>query len=63
MNDFEQYLNWLQLDPISFLVNFSHELAQIITTYDFLSAKQAILILFVCELGGSHNYQMWPTVG
>ena len=25
------------------LVNFAHELAQIITTYDFLSATQAIL--------------------
>ena len=34
--DFEQYLNRLQLDPISLLVNFSHELAQLMTTYDFL---------------------------
>ena len=42
-SNFEQYLNWLQLDPISFLVNFSHELAHIMTTYDFVSAKQAIL--------------------
>ena len=42
-SDFEQYLNQIQLDPISLLVNFSHELAQIITTYDFLSARQAIL--------------------
>ena len=42
-SDFEQYLNRLQLDPISLLVNFSHELAQIMTMYDFLSAKQAIL--------------------
>ena len=28
---------------LSLLVNFSHELVQIMTTYDFLSAKQAIL--------------------
>ena len=42
-SDFEQYFIRLQLDPISLLVNFSHELAQIMTTYDFLSAKQVIL--------------------
>ena len=41
--DFEQYFNRLQLDPISLLVNLSHDLAHIMTTYDFLSAKQAIL--------------------
>ena len=41
--DFEQCFNRFQLDPISLLVNLSHELAQIMTTYDFLSAKQAIL--------------------
>ena len=42
-SDFEQYLNRFQLDPISLWVNLPHELAQIMTTYDFLSAKQAIL--------------------
>ena len=42
-SDFEKYLNRLQLDPLSLLVNFSHELAHIMTPYDFLSAKQAIL--------------------
>ena len=42
-SNFEQYLNWLQLDPILLLVNVSHELAQIMTTYDFRSATQAIL--------------------
>ena len=42
-SDFEQYLNRLQLDPISLLVNFSHALAHIMTTYDFISAKQVIL--------------------
>ena len=42
-NDFKQYLNQLQLDPISRLVNFAYEVAQIINTYDFLSAKQSIL--------------------
>ena len=42
-SDFEQYLNRFQLDPISLLVNFSNKLAQIMTTYDFLSAKQAVL--------------------
>ena len=33
-------LNRLQLDPISLLVNFSHELAQIMTKYDFLLANK-----------------------
>ena len=33
----------LQLYLILLLVNFSHELAHIMTTYDFLSAKQMIL--------------------
>ena len=42
-SDYKQYLNRLQLDLISRLVNFSHELAQIMTTYGFRSAKQAIL--------------------
>ena len=42
-SDFEQYLNPLQLYPISLLVNFSHALVQIITTYDFLLAKQVML--------------------
>ena len=42
-SDFEQYLNRLQLHPISLLVNFSHELAHIMTTYDFLWAKEVIL--------------------
>ena len=37
-SDFEQYLNWLKLDPISFLVNFSHELAQIMTTYTYMTS-------------------------
>ena len=32
-----------QLYLILRLVNFSHELAHIMTTYDFLSAKQMIL--------------------
>ena len=36
---FEQYLN-------KFYLNFSHELAQIMTTYDFLSAAQTILSNF-----------------
>ena len=42
-SDFEQFLNWLQVDTFSLLVDFSHELAHIMTTYDFLSPKQAIL--------------------
>ena len=33
----------LQLNPISRLVNFSHALAYIMTTSDFLLAKQVIL--------------------
>ena len=33
----------LQLDTISLLVKVSHELAQVMTTYDFLLVKQAIL--------------------
>ena len=43
-SDFEQYLN--RLDLISLLVNFSHELAHIMTTYDFLWAKEVILSNF-----------------
>ena len=33
----------LSNDPISFLVNFWHELAYTMTTYDFLWAKEVIL--------------------
>ena len=33
----------VQLNPISLSVNFLHELAQIMTTYDFLWAKEVIL--------------------
>ena len=44
--DFEHYINRLQFAPISLLVNLSHELTHIMTTYDFLSAKQAILRMF-----------------
>ena len=40
-NDFEKYLNRLQLDTFSLLVNFTLELAHIMTPYDLLSAKQA----------------------
>ena len=43
LSDLEQYLNRLQLDPISRLVNVSHEMVQIMATYDFPSAKQVIL--------------------
>ena len=35
-----------QLDPISLLVNFWHELADIMITYDFLKTKQVILTMF-----------------
>ena len=39
MSDSEQCLNRLELDLISLLVNFSYELGQIMTRYDFLWAK------------------------
>ena len=39
MGDFEQCLNRLQLDLISLLVNFAHELGEIMTRYDFLEAR------------------------
>ena len=42
-SDSEKCLNRLQLYLILLLVNFSHELAHIMTTYDFLSAKQMIM--------------------
>ena len=75
-SDFEQYLNRLQLDPISILVNFSHELAQIMTTYDFLSAKQVILSNVQTDFNltqfllwstfdriGTYNDHMWLPMG
>ena len=72
-SDFEQYLNrlqprthktsyefLLQLDPISLLVNFSHELAHILTTYQFLWAKEVILsnVWADCNLTQFH---FWST--
>ena len=39
MSDSEQCSNRLQLDLISLLVNFSCELGQIMTRYDFLWAR------------------------
>ena len=36
MSDFEQYSNQFQLYIISILVNFSHELGQMLIRYDFL---------------------------
>ena len=38
MSDFEQCSNQLKLDLIALFVNFSCELGQIITRYDFLKA-------------------------
>ena len=58
-SDFEQYLNRLQLDPISLLVNFSHELVQIMTTYDFLWAKQAILSNVWTNFNLTNNDHIW----
>ena len=43
MSDSEQCSNRLELDLISLLVNFSCELGQIMTRYDFLWAKWVIL--------------------
>ena len=64
MSDSEQCSNRLELDLISLLVNFSCELGQIMTRYDFLLARRVILsnvrtdsnltyllINFSCELG------------
>ena len=44
MSDSEQCSNWLELDLVSLLVNFSCELGQIMMTrYDFLWARWVIL--------------------
>ena len=43
MSDFEQCSNQLQLYLILILVNFSCELGQIMTRYDFLKARRMIL--------------------
>ena len=65
MSDSEQYSNRLELDIISLLVNFSYELGQIMSRYDFLWAIRLILqamfklefdllsllVNFSCELG------------
>ena len=39
MSDFEQFSNRFELDLISLLVNFSCELGQIMTIYDFPWAR------------------------
>ena len=44
MSDSEQCLNWLEFDIISLLVNFSCEMGQIMTIYDFLWARWVNLI-------------------
>ena len=57
---FTQCLNRLQIDTFPLLVNLSHELAHIMTTYDFLSAKQAIL----SNVWTNYNltqFCFWPT--
>ena len=41
MSDSEQCSNRFELDLISLLVNFSCELGQIMTRYDFLCAKMS----------------------
>ena len=65
MSDSEQCSNQLELDLISLLVNFSCELGQIMTRYDFLLPRRVIvsnvltdsqlnlilLVNFSCELG------------
>ena len=38
-SDYEQFSNRFELDLISLLVNFSCELGQIMTIYDFLWAR------------------------
>ena len=42
-SDFEKCLNRFQLDLILILVNFSYELRQIMTRYDFLEVRWVIL--------------------
>ena len=66
MSDSEQCSNRLELDLISLLVNFSCELGQIMTRYDFIWPRLvnlnnvqtdsqfdpiSILVNFSCELG------------
>ena len=48
---FEQYLNWLQLDLILILINFSYEFRQIMTRYDFLELRWVIL----CNVRTQYN--------
>ena len=70
MSDTEQCSNWLQLDLISLVVNFTCELGQIMIRYDFLWAGWVILnnirtdfnltlfhlVKFSCELGQIMTY-------
>ena len=66
MSDSEQCSNWLELDLISLLVNFSYELGQIMVRFDFIWPRWvnlnnaqtdsqldliSILVNFSCELG------------
>ena len=54
------YNIWLQLDPISVLVKFSHELAHTTTTYDFLLAKQVVLRNVSTDLNLT-QFSLWST--
>ena len=72
MSDSEQCSNRLELDLISLLVNFSCELGQIMTRYDFLWARWVILSNVRTDLNlpnftfgqlfmwiGANNDQIW----
>ena len=60
MSDSEQCSNRLQLDLISILVNFSWELGQIMTRYDFLCARWVIVRNVWTDLPGNFGQLcMW----
>ena len=60
MSDSEQCSNRLELDLISLLVNFSCELGQIMTRYNFLWARWVILSNVRTDL--NLNYYMYPNI-
>ena len=66
MSDSEQCSNRLELDLISLLINFSCEVGQIMTRYDFLWARWVILSNVQTNLNlwiGANNDQIWLPMG
>ena len=70
----EVILSNIWVDPISLLVNFSHELAQIMTTYDFYRLIKRFWAMFeptwsnfsffsTFDRIGTYNDQIWLHMG